>query len=258
MGHDPEQYPHAGVTQKEKIYRDVDFINYFINKEKWMLIHMLDIIDCHRWNDDFCEALDDSVKYDVSVTQDGSGTATYTCTDAVNGVLLLHNDNADNDLIEVAGLCECWKLIDCYPLYAELRFYLGDVLQSDMWFGLITGNTWFTQPDDCVVFYKLDPLADLYFRTRTNTVNTSTDTGINLVNDTWYRIGFHWDGAGNVRWFVFTDGDAPQVCAATGIHTTNIVQDEELAIGFGIRNGEAAIKEMYVDYLKVAQLRVIE
>lgn len=254
MAHDPEQYPHPGVTQKEKIHRDVEMINYFINHDKWDLIRLMDIIDCHRWIDDFCQALDEDIKYDL--TETGSGT--HTCADAVNGILALTNAAADNDSQEVASLCECWKLINCYPLYAEIRFYLDDVLQSDFWFGLITGATWFTQPDDAVVFYKLDPLADLYFRTRTNTLNTSTDTTINLVNDTWYRIGIHWDGGGTVRWFVFTDGDAPQVCAAAGLHTTNIVQDEELAIGFGIRNGEADAKSMYIDYLKVAQTRVME
>lgn len=257
MGHDPVQYPHAGVTDKEKIHRDVEMINYFINHDKWDLIRLMDIIDCHRWIDDFCQSLDEDIKYDLTVVDEGQGTASYTCADLVNGVLMLSNDIADNDSIEVAGLCECWKLLSCYPLIAEIRFKISEVIQSDMWFGLITGATWFTQPDDAVVFYKLDGAADLYFRTRTGAVNTNTDTTVNLVNLTWYRLMFHWDGGGNVRWFVFTDGDAPQVCVAAGIHTTTI-PTTEMALGFGIRNGEAVSKVMYVDYIKFAQTRVIE
>ena len=91
-----------------------------------------------------------------------------------------------------------------------------------------------------------------------NGVATNVDTGVDLVNDTWYRIGFHFDGAGTLRWFIFTDGDEPQYCVAAGAVTTHIPTDEYMTIGFGIMNGEGVAKALSVDYWKCAQKRVIE
>jgi hypothetical protein len=56
---------------------------------------------------------------------------------------------------------------------------------------------------------------------------------------------------------VIADSDQPQQITETGSHTTNIVQDTELAAGFGVMNGEAVAKSFYIDYLKCVQKRVI-
>jgi len=64
------------------------------------------------------------------------------------------------------------------------------------------------------------------------------------------------NGDGHVRYFVFRDSD--RYCLQTGRVTTNVPQDEELAIGFGIQNGEAAEKNLWVDYIKCVQKLVIE
>ncbi len=172
-------------------------------------------------------------------------------------MLLITNAAADNDAEEIAKVGEAFKLVDNFPLYAEIRFKVDDATESDIWFGLITGATYFTQPDDAVVFTKDDGDANINFITRYNAAETKTDTGQDLADATWIRLGFHWDGDGTVRYFVIQDGVAPQTVLAAGSHTTHICQDEELAVGFGIRNGEAVAKNMWIDYYKCVQLRVI-
>ena len=261
MGHDPEQYPktNVGDLQPELIWRHCNMFNLHINahKMRW-LKDVVDIQDRHEWIDDFCQDLDAAIRWTVETSEQGSGSASYGCTDLVNGVLLITNDGADDDNVEISNMCECWKLIDCYPFYAEIRFKISDAIQSDFWFGLITGNTFFTPPNDYVVFKKDDGDANLDFANAINGAGNDTDTGIDLANLTWYRLGIHWDGAGTIRWFVIQDGNFPQTILATGTVTTSIVQDEELKIGFGIQNGEAAAKSLYVDYVKCVQKRVIE
>jgi len=261
MSQDPEQYPKVDVGdhQEEQIIRDFYMFNYHINSHKmrW-LKDVIDIIDAHRRVHDFCEALDDGIVWNVDTVALGQGTPTYTCTDAANGVLLLHTDSADNDNIEVTRICECWKLVDCYPLYTELRFYIDDVSASNFWFGLITGTSFFTPPNDFVVFKNDGTDENLEISNQVNGAGNETLTGQTLSDDTWYRLGIHWDGAGTIRWFVIQDGDAPQTILATGTITTSIVQDEELTVGFGIQNEGAEARKMYVDYLKIAQKRVIE
>lgn len=252
------EFPHANVgdEQPELFVRDIQFLNYHINHDKWDWFRNFGIIDAHRLEEDFC--CFDSDCWTITTTEEGQGSATEACTDMVNGVLLVTNAPADDDLDELVYGCECWKLVDGYPLYAEIRFKLSDALQSDFWFGLITGDSWFTTPDDYVVFHKDDGDYNLDFACAKNGTATDTDTTVDLAAITWIRVGFHWDGHETLRWFVFTDGDAPQVCAATGSVTTNIPNDEELNIGFGLRNGEAAAKAVYVDYIKCVQRRVIE
>lgn len=261
MSQDPEQYPKCdvGEHQEEQIVRDFYMFNYHINSHKmrW-LKDVIDIIDAHRKMWDFCEALDDGIVWNVSTVAKGTSSPTYTCTDEVNGVLLLQTDNADNDDIEITRLCECWKLVDCYPLYTEIRMKIDDIGASNFWFGLVTGNSFFTQPDDFIVFENDGVDENLEITNHVNGAGNETLTGQTLSDDTWIRLGIHWDGAGTARWFVIQDGDAPQTILATGLITTHIVQDEELSIGFGIRNEGAATRQMYIDYVKIAQLRVIE
>jgi len=263
MGQDPQAFPNTDVPahQEQQIIRDFNMFNYHINSHKmrW-LKDVIDIIDAHRRMFDFCEDLDSGIMWNVDTVALGTSSPTYTCRNEVNGVLQLVTDNADNDNIEVTRLCECWKLVDNYPLYTEIRFKLDEVLTSNFWFGLITGTSFFVAgpPDDCVVFENDGADANLEITNRVNGAGNETLTGHTLVDDTWLRLGIHWDGDGTIRWFVIQDGDAPQTILFTGNITTSICQDEEFTIGFGVQNQGAETRNMYIDYVKICQKRVIE
>jgi len=261
MAQDPQQYPKVdvGAHQPQLIIRDFLMYNYHINSHKMRFLKdVMDIIDAHRRVFDFCEALDDGIVWNVDTVALGTSSPTYTCRDEVNGVLRLQTDNADNDNIEVTRLCECWKLVDNYPLYAEIRMRLDDVGASNFWFGFVTGANFFTPPNDFLVFENDGTDENLEISNSLNGVGNETLTGQTLSDDTWYRLGLHWDGDGTVRWFVIQDGDAPQTILATGTITTYICQDEEFTIGFGVQNEGAAVRRMDIDYVKVCQKRVIE
>jgi len=262
MGQAYDKFPKTsvGAHQPEQIWRDFEMFNIHINahKQRW-LKDVIDIIDCHRFVDDFCHIPDTDYDWYLSQSPIGSGISTPACTDFVNGVLDLATEGDDNDNGELTQMCECWKLGNCYPLYGEIRFYLADVTQCDFWFGYVEGHTWFgVAPDDYAVFKKDDDNALLDFATRLGgAVATETSAIATLVNDTWYRLGIHWDGDATIRYFLIADGNFPQTISATGSHTTNI-PDEEMSFGFGIQAGAAAVKHLYVDYVKSAQKRVIE
>ena len=258
-----EQMPHAGAStvekyKQERYFRDIYMKNYHINHDKWELIKLFDIIDAHRLEEDFCT-------YDADVWEvvdDTSGGATVNCSDAVNGVLVVTTDAQDDSRIEITQECECWKLVDCYPLYFEARLYVSDDDQVDWWIGLISGTHLLSGAmNDGVYFKKDDGDAYLDFVTELNGVATETSQIISVSADTWYRLGFYFNGNAQtprVYYFVIEDTDQPQNITETGNHTTHIVQDEELAAGFGVQNGEAVAKSFYIDYLKCVQKRVIE
>ena len=257
----PKVLDNDEALHPELTWRDFNMHNMHIQHDKMLYLKdVIDVMDAHRFVDDFCNLPDVTYIWDLIQSPGNSGIETVACVaDEVNGVLELVTEGDDDDTGELVQQCECWRLDNCYPLYAELRFKLDDALNSDFWFGLILGAVGFFvgPPNDYVVFKKDDDNNNLDFANATNTVGNDTDTGIDLVDDTWYRIAFHWDGDGTIRWWVIQDGDFPQTILATGTVTTHIVQDEELTIGFGVRAGEIGAKTLSVDYLKIAQKRVI-
>jgi len=252
------EYPHANVDthSPELFIRDIEFLNWHINHDKWSWFKYFTMPYAHRLELDFC--CFDSDCWTTTTTEKGSGSATETCIDAVNGVLQITNAGADNDLDELVYGCECFQLVDNFELYAEVRLRIDDPDNADWWFGLITGNSFFTPPNDYVVFFGDVATGgdSVYFANAFNGAGNQVDTGIDLPDDTWYRFGFHWDGKGTIRWFVFTDAQEGGYCVATGSVTTYIVQDEELNVGFGIRNAEADAHSLDIDYLYVVQKRV--
>ena len=260
MGQDDLKFPKCDVPdsphQPELIIRDHAMKNYHINSHKmrW-LKDVIDIIDAHRFVDDFdgFDLTGDEAEWHETVV--GAGTAALT--DMVNGVLLLTTGQSENDAEELTRICEAFKCVECYPFYAEIRFKISEAVQSDFWFGLVIDEGWFGTPDDAILFETVDGDASLWFVTRTGAAQTRTDTGIDLADGTWIRLGFHWDGDETIRWFVIADGNAPQVISAAGSHTTH-VPTTELQLGFGIRSGAGGAQELYIDYVKCVQLRVIE
>ena len=251
-----ENFPVAdpGSHQIQKFIHDIEFLNYHINHDKWAWFRLFDITEAHRFECDF--DIYDTGHWTVTTTEAGSGSATEALTDLVNGVLIITNDDADNDLDELSLVGETWKILDSYPLYAEIRFKVSDATQIDFFFGLIAGASYYAGIDDGVYFRKDDGDANIDFCTEYNGSVTATDTGEDLADLTWIRLGFHWDGAGTMRYFVIRDSD--RYILATGTQTTYICQDQELRLAFGIRNGETVAKALYVDYVKVVQKRAIE
>lgn len=252
MGQDDLKFPKADVGEHrpELILRDFMMRNLRIEHDKFLwLKDVIDIVDAHRFEDDFCGIPTDGVPWDLPIP------GGYSCEDMVNGVLKLDTTAASPQ--EMIQICECWKLVDCYPLYGEIRFKLPDVATPDFWFGYIADDTsppsFYTPPTNYVVFRKDAGDALLDFVTELGGVPTTKIGAFTLIANTWYRLGIHWDGDGTVRYFVIKDGDFPQTILAAGSHTTGI-PTTELAFGFGIR-GTTVVS--YTDYVKSAQLRVI-
>jgi len=250
------EFPHADINahQPELFIRDIEFLNYHINHDKWDWWRLFDIIGAHRLDIDFDRYA--AAEWTVTTLEAGGGVASEVLADMVNGVIVISNAAGNLDRDELVYGSESWLLEPDYPLYAEIRCKISDPDAASFWFGLVTGTVWFTNPNDYMVFYIDNADDDIHFATAKDGTATTVDTTEDLGDFTWIRLGFHYDGVDTVHWFVLRDSD--EYCLATGSWTTNIPDDEEMRIGFGIRNDEAVIKALYVDYIKVAQKRVIE
>lgn len=185
----------------------------------------------------------------ITTTEAGGGDATEAlAADEIGGALLITNDAADNDSDELQQTEEIWGLQAGKKMWYETRIKVSDATQSDLFLGLaITDTTIIDGTTDSVGFRKDDGDANIDVVSEKNSTETLTDSGKDLVDDTYVKLGMYWDGVSTVEFYV----DRNKVAS----HTTNNPDDENLTITMAIQNGEAVAKTMTVDYIYVCQQR---
>jgi hypothetical protein len=251
---DPEHFPHAGA-EKEFYWRDIYFANYHINHDKLNWLKYFDVADAHRLVEDFDRY--DAGDWIITTDESGSGSASEQLIGLPCGWLMVLTSAGDDDYDELVTPSSCWCFIKGYPTYFELRGKAFDGLNTDLWFGFLNLASLFTGAATYgAYFYKPGASRYLYFAVLFNGVETLYPTGWEVEDLGCGRASIHWDGAGNLRWFLFEDTDAPQMCFATGTVTVDIPDNIMFYAGFGIRNDEAESNALYIDYLKVAMKRV--
>ncbi len=212
--------------------------------------------DFHLWYEDF----DFYLATNYVITETGSGTRAISQAD--NGILLITNAGADNDvnslqLRDVASgqVAEHWKFVANKEMYFGCRFKISDATQSDFVIGLhITATTPVASaPTDGIWFRKDDGdrLID-FLGTKNSTSSTATGT-LNvsgyMTDDTYTVLEFLYNGS-TALITAYQDG-----IAFASVPLTNVVDDEELAISFAHQNGEAAAKSMSLDWIRVGKER---
>jgi hypothetical protein len=184
-----------------------------------------------------------------------TGAATAVVGDINGGVLVVTNGAADDDNYfaqwqgnNVSNVAETFKIIAGKQTWFKTRFKISDATQSDFVIGLQVTDTTPLAVVDGLYFLKVDGSATLNMLLTKN--STSTTVAVTtLVSDTFVDVGFYYDGATKVAAFV----NGSQVAQTTIL--TNLIDDEELAISFGIQNGEAVAKVLSLDYIFCASDR---
>lgn len=200
----------------------------------------------HTWFDDFDKYT--AADWTITTTEAGAGSATEAASSTDGGVLVITNDDDANDADFFQLPVETFKFVSGKELWFKTRFKVSDVTQSDFVMGLQITDTTPLAVSDGVYFRKDDGDAILDCVTIKNSTATTESLSGLLANDTYVTLGFHYDGKAGIEWFV---DDVKRVTTAL----TNLPDDEELAISFGIQNGEAVAKIMSVDYIFVAKER---
>lgn len=211
----------------------------------------LDPTQMHTYFNDFDTY--NSADWVITTTEAGAGDATEALADVDGGVLLITNDAADNDNDFFQLSKETFKFVAGKKLFFKARFATSDATQSDIVFGLQIRDTSPLAVSDGVYFMKDDGDANLDFYVTKNSTSSSASAIATLANDTYITIGFYYNGVDEVVYAASTDSLNPTVLGK--LATTNLPDDEELTISFGIQNGEAVAKTLSVDYIFVAKER---
>jgi len=200
----------------------------------------------HTFFDDFDRYV--AGDWTITTTEAGTGSATEALGDADGGVLVITNAAGDNDLDFFQKVGESFLFEEGKKLWFKARFKVSDATQSDFVMGLQITDTTPLDVTDGVFFQKDDGDANLDFHVEKDDTATSATAVATVADDTYLSVGFYYNGVDAVEYFV---NDVKKGTLAV----TNLPDDEELTISFGIQNGEAAAKVMSVDYIFAAKER---
>lgn len=200
----------------------------------------------HTFFDDFDRF--NSADWTITTVEAGAGDATEALTDGDGGLLLITNDAADDDSDFFQKKGESFRFASGKKLFFESRFKVSDATQSDLVMGLQITDTEPLDVTDGVFFIKSDGAATVTLRVEKDNTATASSTVATMANNTFVRLGFYYNGVDAV--FAVVDG-----AAVARLATTNLPDDEDLTVSFGIQNGEAVAKTMTVDYIFVAKER---
>jgi hypothetical protein len=205
----------------------------------------------------FFDVFDDYAAADwiITTTEAGAGSATEATSSADGGALVITNDAADNDAdffqwsgTDSSTAIETFKFVAGKKLFFKARFKVSDATQSDFVIGLQITDTTPLDVTDGVFFQKDDGDASLDFHVEKDNSATDATAIATVSDDTYMVVGFYYNGADKIHYFV--DESEKGYTAVT-----NLPDDEELTVSFGIQNGEAVAKIMTIDYIFVAKER---
>jgi hypothetical protein len=210
------------------------------------LMGQLDPTRFHTYFEDFDRFA--AADWTITTTEAGAGSATEALGNVDGGVLIVTNDAADddNDFFQKVG--ESFKFEAGKDLWFKARFKVSDATQSDFVMGLQITDTTPLAVTDGVYFRKDDGDANLDFVVIKDSTATTATAATTVANDTYFTVAFHYNGKDAIAYY-FNDVKLGQSVV------TNLPDDEELTISFGIQNGEAVAKVMTLDYIFCAKER---
>lgn len=199
---------------------------------------------------------DDFVAADwvIFTTEAGGGAATEALgPQEVGGALVITNDNFDNDLDSLqqadgaGAVGEYWQLSAGKRLWFNMKVKVTDADQQDNFYGLCITDTTPLAATDRIGFQTTDASASIDVLCEKDSTETLTASGVDGVDATYNDLKFYWDGISRVYYYVDN--------ALVATHSTNIPDDEQLALTIHHQNGEAAANVCTIDYIHIVMER---
>ena len=184
-------------------------------------------------------------EWTITTTEGGSGNASEALTSGAGGQLLITNDDADDDADFFNLKGESFLITGSKRAFFEARFKVSDATQSDFVMGLQITDTTPLAASDGINFRKDDGDTNLDFVVEKDSTETLTTAVHTMEDDTFVTVAFYVDPNASLVYYSINHAEPVSVV------NTNLPDDEELTVSFGIQNGAAAAKTMTVDYISV-------
>jgi hypothetical protein len=164
----------------------------------------------------------------------GSGTP-LALIDKRGGWARSINGTADNNYYTYFSLSEVARMVDGYHIWFDTEILIDDVDQADFFVGLcatLGSGDLFDNRVDCIGFTLADGSGALNYVGTQDGAGSPTALGYTLTDAEEVRLSFVVSGLTRVDFFI---NDIQY-----GSVEANLPDDEELALAFGLRNGQAA------------------
>jgi hypothetical protein len=168
-------------------------------------------------------------------------------SDALNGELTITTNNADNDANSIQSANEAWQLRVGKKLWYEARWKIEDADDSDVLMGLSITDTTPLDASDRINFKLTEGSAALAVECAKNSTATTVAAIATLADDTYVTTGLYWNGSNAVEVYVNR--------AKVATLSSNIPDDEQLALNIRVQTGAAATRTLTIDYIKIVQER---
>ena len=199
--------------------------------------------DYVSYMDDFTGIALDSTN-DWTVVKD-SGATVAIVSDTVNGELAITSAaTTDDDGGSVQGN-EIFKVQADKSVWFETRIKCSLAEQTDICVGLTVNFA--TNPEnmltasDRIVFQVNDGNTSILCKTESSNTETSTDSGVDLADDTYVVLGFWANSTGEVQFFVNRN--------LVATHTTNIPTTELAMAAMSLSGSATGTRVTTIDYL---------
>ena len=201
------------------------------------------------------EIFDDFIHSSYSATIDGEGTwgatidsgGAITSGPVAGGVLVMTTDTTDDDDLQLHSHDEWLSFDSGKDLSFEIRAKCDNTNVS-LFYGLceipiVGGDANATILAESCVGFHLDEDATLYFVTGNDSSVTDTDTGIDVVADTYNTMTFTYS-ANDKTWRAYVDGVLKVTDSAVATNPAS-----EMGIVISMRNGDGSANITSVDYV---------
>jgi hypothetical protein len=199
--------------------------------------------------DDFLDVAVDATN-DWTVVKD-SDAAVAIVADTVNGLVSLTSKaTTDDDGASIQGN-EVFKAASGKVIWFETKLQNNKVAQSDICVGLTVNFV--TNPEamlaaaDRIVFQVDDGNASILCKTELGGTETSTDSGVDMVDATDVILGFRVSGTGRVDFYVNRN--------LVATHTTNIPTTELALAAMSLSGDNLGTRATLIDYIFASATR---
>ncbi len=181
-----------------------------------------------------------------------AGASAAGVADAENGeVALTSTATTENDGASIQGQ-QMWRLTSGKKMWWEGRVKVSDADQMDVYAGLSIAFA--TNPEavltsgDRLGFQIDDGSGSIFCISEKDDTETKTDSGIDAADATYIKLAMYYNGGDQVRYYIND--------AQVAVHTTNLPDDENMAVAFMELSGDATgTKSMNIDYSIACQER---
>ena len=182
----------------------------------------------------------DSLAFTTTVVEAGTGTSELTGSLTSGTIAKLVAAAAENDGIQIQTTSEEFEFTSNQSLiYHGIQLAANDADQVDWLAGLcITDTTLLGGMTDGVYMESLDGATSVSSVTEKDSSETQTDSLATTADDTFMFLEFYFDGT---TVYFFTDGTL-----SSTLHTTNIPDDEVLAVSLAFLTGEATANTLSI------------